>query len=317
VPTDLPSDGAGAGPVDDGGHGSGSSDRRRAAAAVLDALAGPGPDRVVRDGLSLLVRRGSVLARVRPEAERAVAAREVAVARALARAGVPAVALVEGAAERPGVGLGDGPPWSVEGCSVSAWAWVDAAGAATPSQLGALAATLARRAATGPALAAFDPFAAIAAAVAPFPADDPQASFVRDRAAALAATWPEVVAADPGGVALVHGDLHVDNVIVGPDGPLLADLELAGVGPSSYDVAPAVVAVARYGAPAASLEAFLAAYGRDPRSWPGFATCVDVYELWVTAWAVGVRERSAAAAAEADRRVRCLRTHACEPWHLR
>ena len=31
----------------------------------------------------------------------------------------------------------------------------------------------------------------------------------------------------------------------------------------------------------------LAALGRDPREWSGFRTCVSVYELWVTAWAVG------------------------------
>ncbi len=310
--------------------------RHRAAAAVLDELVGTGTDVVVRDGLSLLVRRGPVLARVRPEAEREVATREVRVARALAAAGVPAVALVEHPGGPADVDLGPRPPWSVEACSISAWGWVDSIGSASPAQLGALAAILAGRTATDPAgprpgtdgqasasavaadpVPAFDPFAAILAAVAPFPIDDPQARFVRDRAVVLAAGWPEVVATDPGGTALVHGDLHVDNVLVGADGPLLADLELAGVGPPSYDVAPAVVAVARYGAPASSLDAFLDAYGRDPRPWPGFATCVDVYELWVTAWAVGVREGSPDAAAEADLRVRCLRTHACEPWHLR
>ena len=100
------------------------------------------------------------------------------------------------------------------------------------------------------------------------------------------------------------------------DGALLTDLELAGAGPCSYDTAPAVVMVERYGADPAGLEAFLAGQGYDPRAWAGFATCLAVYELWVTAWSVGVRDRSPALAAEAAIRVGCLRDQTCEPWHL-
>lgn len=123
--------------------------------------------------------------------------------------------------------------------------------------------------------------------------------------------------ADPAGVAIVHGDLHRDNVVAGPAGPLLTDLELAGAGPPSYDAAPAVVAVERYGADPATLDAFVTALGQDPREWTGFGTCVSVYELWVTAWAVGVRRPvSPELAAEATRRVTSLVLHDHEPWHL-
>ena len=72
----------------------------------------------------------------------------------------------------------------------------------------------------------------------------------------------------------------------------------------------------RYGADPSTLDAFLEAQEHDPRSWPGFATCLAVYELWVTAWAVGVRDRSPELAAEAAVRIGCLRDQSGEPWHL-
>ena len=55
----------------------------------------------------------------------------------------------------------------------------------------------------------------------------------------------------------------------------------------------------------------------DPRGWPGFATCVAIYELWGTAWAVGVSQSRPDLVDEAAVRVRCLRDQTCEPWTLR
>ena len=77
-----------------------------------------------------------------------------------------------------------------------------------------------------------------------------------------------------------------------------------------------MVAVTRYGAEPETLDAFLAAYGTDPRSWSGFTTCVNAYELWVTAWAVGVRDRAPAFAEEASRRLACLVDGADHRWSL-
>ena len=120
------------------------------------------------------------------------------------------------------------------------------------------------------------------------------------RAGELAGPWQAIALHDPAGLAVVHGDLHGGNVVPSTSGPLLTDLELSGVGPPSYDVAPTAVAVRRYGAPADDLDRFVAATGLDPRAWTGWPVCLDVYELWVTAWAVGVRDRDAAWATEAD-----------------
>jgi len=283
--------------------------RWAAAVKVLDRInASATPPELVREGLSLLVRQDRVLVRSRLRSEEPVAAREVEVGRALAEAEVPVVPLVGGR----------GQPWIVDGCVVTAWRWEEVAGVPTPADLGGLARSLRERTVGTHVfdVPRFDPLSAIRNAVAPVAIGDPQGDFVRRRAQELSADWARIADRDPAGTVIVHGDLHLDNVLLTASGPLLTDLELAGAGPCSYDTAPAVVMVERYGADPATLEDFVAAQGNDPRSWSGFATCLAVYELWVTAWSVGVRDRSPELTAEAAIRVGCLRDQSCESWRL-
>lgn len=286
--------------------------RWRAGDEVLTGLVGlaQGDTMVVRDGDALLLRRGPVLVRCRPAAGRATAKREVLLAATLGDLGVPVTELVDRSEQ----------PWTMDGCVVTAWRWVDAIGPAGPADLGPLARTLRERTA-GTALAlalpALDPVAAITGAVAHLPSDDPEATFVRHGAAALAEPFADAASDDPLGWSLVHGDLHGDNVVVGPDGPVLTDLELSGAGPAGYDAAPAALAVRRYGHDPSTLETFLSGFGADPRGWAGFVTYVAIYELWVTAWAVGVRGQDPSWAAEASRRVATLRNGTDERWVLR
>jgi aminoglycoside phosphotransferase (APT) family kinase protein len=293
--------------------------RLRAAELVLDRLVAARPlvsrgtdslrTEIIRDGAALVVRRGPFLVRVRPSTEqsRDTARREVRVASLLDALGVPVTPLVEPVDQ----------PWAVAGTVVTAWSWVEHSTPSDAFDLGLLARTLRERSVVAAAsVPAFDPLAATVDAVAGVPADDPEADFVRQRAAALAGPYRAAVADDPLGVAVVHGDLHRGNVVDGPGGPLLTDLELAGHGGASYDATPAVVAVNRYGTAPADLDRFLAGFASDPHPWPGFAVYCDVYELWVTAWAVGVRDRDPHWAAEASRRVATLRDGATHTWRL-
>lgn len=262
---------------------------------------------VVRDGAALLVRSGTVLARVRPADGAATAQREVEVARILAAAGVPVTPLVDPAEQ----------PWPIGDTVVTAWRWVDVAAPAAPRDLGLLARSLRERTTEAAArVATFDPIEVILGAVSHLPADDVDAAFVRAQAEELAGPWADAAADDPLGHAIVHGDLHAGNVVVGTDGPLLTDLELSGGGPASYDAAATAVAVSRYGRPAADLDAFVHEFGADPRAWAGFATFVAVNELWGTAWAVGVRHLDPGWDDEATRRVESLRDGADHQWRL-
>ncbi|MCB0976877.1 MAG: phosphotransferase [Acidimicrobiales bacterium] len=277
-----------------------------AASAALDLAGASGDDVVVRAGASLLVRRGNIVARVRPSSDRPVSERELTLAHRLVGDGVPTV-LPD---DRVGM-------FEHDGHVATCWTWVDSTRAPGPTDLGELANLLRERTSgRGPdGVTPFDPIGHILEVVGDC-GDDPDVCFVRERAESLRAPFRDAVVSDPLGWCVVHGDLHADNVVVGVDGPLLLDLELGGWGPASYDAAPAVAAVRRYGAPGEHAERFFEASGADPRPWPGFETLLAVYELWVTAWAVSVAHRRQDWAAEAAQRVETLRDGVERRWRL-
>lgn len=264
-----------------------------------------GVDEIVRDGAALLLRRGEVLLRIRPRAGEAVAEREVAIARRLAAAGVPITPLLEDAVvERDGV-------------FVTIWRWVDASRPATVEDLGRLARMLRERLTEGDGASVprFDPLGHVRDLVAGL--SSPGAAWIRSRAMELEGAFQAASEADPLGSTIVHGDLHTGNVVVGDDGPMLTDLEMAGWGPASHDAAPAVMDVRRYGEPADSLRRFLDAFGADPTGDAHFETHVMIQELWVTAWAVAVAHRRVEWATEAERRIATLRDDADLVWRRR
>lgn len=125
-------------------------------------------------------------------------------------------------------------------------------------------------------------------------------------------------ATDPGAGAVVHGDLHAGNALVGPDGAVAIDLELTGWGPRAYDAAPTVAAVRWYARDPGDLPAFDAAYGAPLTSAAAQRGLDEVWAVWSTAWAVANRHRSAEAEDEATTRMATLATgEAPRPWRLR
>lgn len=125
--------------------------------------------------------------------------------------------------------------------------------------------------------------------------------------------------ADPQPAGIVHGDLHVDNVLVTRRGPVLADLELAGVGPVAYDLVAPVVAVERYGADPATLGDYFRAYGAGLPDASRHGPLRDTYELWLTSWAVANRHLDDNHEAEAQRRMQRWTNPGSPPalWTLR
>ncbi|HEY6533293.1 MAG TPA: aminoglycoside phosphotransferase family protein [Acidimicrobiales bacterium] len=320
---DVPVAGGGPGARPEPLHAPRDVRQSAALAAVLDVAVAnrldPDGAGVWRAGSAVLVGLPAVpaLARVDEPAREGDARRQVRVAELLADHGVPAVRIT-GPPEQP-VPTGAGP--------VTVWAWEPPVGpAVTPADLGRTARNLHDRtrglgavAGAGSAVPVHDPLAAVRAelaraAVLGHTSDDDLARLdeVVDR---VAAAWP-APDDDPLGAALVHGDLHRGNVVPGRSGPVLADLELAGRGPASADLAPSVVAVRRYGVDPAALEQVLTGYGADPRGWPGLEVLVEAYELWVTAWAVANRGASERAEREAEVRLDRWRSGASAPWSL-
>lgn len=240
------------------------------------------------------------------------ATREVAAGCLLARAGVPAERLAAVGSQ----------PLRLGAAVATVWGLVPHTGpSASPAQVGVLARRLhdaTEGVARHPSAPIFDPLGAIRAALrearrrgAPTGA----IGEVATRALRLQAAWTAAAQGDPLGCALVHGDLHADNTVPAADGPVLVDLEHCGIGPRSYDLAPAAVAARRYGAPASDVDLLVDGYGDDPRGWVGFETFCQVYELWATAWALSQSDPEAVA--EGVVRAASLGGTSGRSWQLR
>ena len=251
----------------------------------------------VRSSIHVELPRSDVVARVEGPAGRELASRQVLVACALAARNAPVARLV-----RPEM-----QPFVVGDRAVTLWHRVRSVGSPTPETVGRAVrvihdATVESVPKCVPPIAPFEQLIACFDAPSSW-SGSAAVKELRRVSDDLASRWREETEGDPLGRVVVHGDPHVDNAIVSEDGLVLLDLEDAGVGPASWDFAPAAVGVERYGAPAEDFDRFVAGYGADPRAWPAHRLMCDVYELLVTAWAVRCSIDSPRLAREASIRV--------------
>jgi hypothetical protein len=77
---------------------------------------------------------------------------------------------------------------------------------------------------------------------------------------------------------LIHGDATVANLIPGPDGPVLCDLDATSLGPREWDLTPVAVGHLRFAAHKNN-QAFATAYGFDVTAWVGFPVLRRLREL--------------------------------------
>ncbi|MEV6207832.1 aminoglycoside phosphotransferase family protein [Kitasatospora sp. NPDC051914] len=135
--------------------------------------------------------------------------------------------------------------------------------------------------------------------------DPKDAAFLRGRkesfVTAVAALTPHLA---PG---VVHGDALPRNVHVGPDGPVLLDLENACADLREHDLVVLALGHDRYGVPEEDYRDFTDAYGWDVREWDGFAVLRGARETASAAWVAQQVPGDPAAAAEFRRRVDSLR----------
>ncbi|MEU0033749.1 aminoglycoside phosphotransferase family protein [Streptomyces sp. NPDC006333] len=131
------------------------------------------------------------------------------------------------------------------------------------------------------------------------------ADFLRARrdgfAAAAAALTPHL---PPGPI---HGDALPRNVHVGPDGPVLVDLETFSADLREHDLVVMALSRDRYGLPADAYDSFTRVYGWDVRGWEGCSVLRGARETASCAWVAQHAPSSPKALAEFERRVASLR----------
>ncbi|MFD3326494.1 phosphotransferase [Streptomyces sp. NPDC058701] len=114
----------------------------------------------------------------------------------------------------------------------------------------------------------------------------------------------------------VHGDALTRNVHVGPDGPVLVDLETVSADLREHDLVVMALSLDRYGLPADAYREFVTAYGWDVRDWEGCAVLRGARETASCAWVSQHAPANPAALAEFRRRVASLRDGDRElRWH--
>ncbi|GAA4895789.1 phosphotransferase enzyme family protein [Streptomyces coeruleoprunus] len=224
------------------------------------------------------------------------AERELAVAAWLAEAGVPAVRAAE-----PGARLVNGHPVTV---------WHRLPPAVRPAQPRDLAPLL-RAVHELPAPPFTLPRRELLGGVerwlrlAGDAVDPADAAYLRERrdgfAAAAAALTPRLA---PGPI---HGDALPRNVHIGPDGPVLVDLETFSSDLREHDLVVLALSRDRYGLDPAAYDAFTEAYGWDVRDWEGCAVLRGARETASCAWVAQHAPANPKALAEFRRRVASLR----------
>ncbi|MER6328797.1 aminoglycoside phosphotransferase family protein [Streptomyces sp. NPDC001034] len=135
--------------------------------------------------------------------------------------------------------------------------------------------------------------------------DPGDAAYLRERrdgfAAAAAALTPRL---SPGPI---HGDALPRNVHIGPEGPVLVDLETFSADLREHDLVVMALSRDRYGLPAESYDSFTDAYGWDVREWEGCSVLRGARETASCAWVAQHAPSNPKALAEFRRRVASLR----------
>ncbi|MFB6979620.1 phosphotransferase enzyme family protein [Streptomyces scopuliridis] len=227
------------------------------------------------------------------------ARREVALASWLAECGIPAVRAAEPEAR------------SVDGHPVTLWHRLPAAvRPAGPGDLASLLRLVHALPAPDPSLLTLPRRELLGGVerwlrIAGDAIDPADADYLRGRRDGFAEAEAALVPRLPMGP--IHGDALPRNVHVGPDGPVLVDLETFSSDLREHDLVVMALSRDRYGLPAEAYDTFTAVYGWDVRAWPGCAVLRGARETASCAWVAQHAPANPKALDEFRRRVASLR----------
>ncbi|MFJ1809369.1 MULTISPECIES: phosphotransferase enzyme family protein [unclassified Streptomyces] len=272
--------------------------RARDVLAAAEVLPGPAADaRLLALGENAVFAAGALVVKVGRDAELLDRARrELDVAAWLAEAHVPAVRAAEP------------KPLLVEGHPVTLWHRLpDPVRPAGPEDLAELLRLVHALPTPSFGLPARDLLSGVErwlrlAGDAVDPADAAYLRERRDGFATAAATLAPHLPPGP-----IHGDALPRNVHIGPDGPVLVDLETVSADLREHDLVVMALSRDRYGLPADAYDSFTGTYGWDVREWAGCAVLRGARETASCAWVAQHAPTNPKALAEFRRRVASLR----------
>ena len=204
----------------------------------------------------------------------------------------------------------DEQPFDVDGHPVTFWQFIDGR-RGQPSDIGDLARILRSihelPVEQAPELPAFDPFARVVHRIeqSPIPEDD-RAFLARTLDEFRAQVWELDFPLTP---AVLHGDAHVQNLMVPADGsPVVIDLENMAFGHPEWDlnVTATEYAVAGFWSSEQYLQ-YVRSYGFDVTSWSGFEITQKIQSIKMTTWLMQNIEESPEAREEYAVRMNSIR----------
>jgi hypothetical protein len=107
--------------------------------------------------------------------------------------------------------------------------------------------------------------------------------------------------------SVMHGDAHLGNLIAGPNGAVLCDLDSLCVGPPEWDLTPMAVGRLRMGHPPERYNQLAEYYGFDITTWPGFQVLRDLRELKITISVLPILRSNPGIRGELRRRLQSMR----------
>jgi aminoglycoside phosphotransferase (APT) family kinase protein len=146
---------------------------------------------------------------------------------------------------------------------------------------------------------------------APVPVEDKR--LLADLCAQLREQWHELdFPLSPG---VVHGDAHVQNLMIADGQPILIDFERVAWGQPEWDLAKTATEFQLAGFyTSGQYQEFADAYGFDVTTWSGFPVLRSAMGLGMTTWLMQNVHHDKSIAAEYRKRVMTLRGKSSERW---
>lgn len=262
---------------------------------------------LIRQGENALYRLpNQIVVRIARPGQAAAAAKEVAVSRWLASAGIKAVEALDDVVQ----------PVVIDGRPVTFWRELPEDRHGTPAEV----ATVLKQLHGSPLPNDFElpplaPFVRLAERIdgATTLTDDGR-SWLRRQLDHLTDAFVTLPAGLPR--SAIHGDAWGGNVVMTAGGAVLLDLERFSAGPPEWDLVSTAVRYTTFGTMAApEYDAFATTYGHDVTTWPGFTILRDIRELRVTCYAAQRASENPTFQPEAALRVASLRgLQGPRPW---